>query len=310
MSINRTKLVNLAETAERESRLLDFKREFGLSSAAAWCELIKDIVAFANSGGGVIIFGVENEGKASGINCNALLTYDLANITNKVFSYSGVQFADLEVIEVERSDGKRPAILISSIEIPIVFTKPGTYDVGDGKQKTAFSQGTIYFRHGAKSEPGNSADLGKWRDRELTAHRKSLLTGVKKVVAAPPGTSFSVITGAESASSGSQRVAAQITFDPKGKKIAIHNTDELFPYRQKELLALVNTRLPKGIKISGHDIRCVNKQIDALKKHPEFIHKPHKLASPQYSDAFIDWLVAQSKADRTFFATCRANFQP
>jgi len=49
-------------TAKRESKHLDFKRSFDSDSAADWCEVLKDIAAFANSGGGNILVGVNNDG--------------------------------------------------------------------------------------------------------------------------------------------------------------------------------------------------------------------------------------------------------
>ena len=44
------------------------------------------------------------------------------------------------------------AIVISGAAMPMVFTATGNYESG-GKQKNPFQQGTVYFRHGAKSEP-------------------------------------------------------------------------------------------------------------------------------------------------------------
>ncbi len=41
--------------ATGESQRLDFKRQVDPASPADWCELIKDIVAIANSGGGTIV---------------------------------------------------------------------------------------------------------------------------------------------------------------------------------------------------------------------------------------------------------------
>lgn len=65
MSNDRSRLLERAENARRESKSLDFKREFDPMSTPEWCEIIKDIVAFANSGGGVIVFGVNNDGTNS-----------------------------------------------------------------------------------------------------------------------------------------------------------------------------------------------------------------------------------------------------
>jgi predicted HTH transcriptional regulator len=95
MGIDRSKLLERAENAKRESKYLDFKREFDIASPASWCEIVKDIVAFANSGGGVIVFGVNNDGAASGADVSALLGLDIADVTNKINRYTGFQFADL-----------------------------------------------------------------------------------------------------------------------------------------------------------------------------------------------------------------------
>src|SRR5437773_2701991 len=89
----RTKLLERAQNAARESKTLDLKREFDTSSAGAWCELIKDIVALANSGGGVIVLGVEDDGSNSNTSTAALLVHDTADITNQISKYTNYQFS-------------------------------------------------------------------------------------------------------------------------------------------------------------------------------------------------------------------------
>lgn len=56
------------------------------SSPAAWCELVKDIVACANSGGGVLVFGVNNDSSVCGGDLSAVKEMDPATITSKIFS--------------------------------------------------------------------------------------------------------------------------------------------------------------------------------------------------------------------------------
>jgi len=51
------KLLDRAQAAKRESKYVEFKSQLDLGAPGVWCELIKDIVAFANSGGGVILVG-------------------------------------------------------------------------------------------------------------------------------------------------------------------------------------------------------------------------------------------------------------
>jgi Putative DNA-binding domain len=305
MIFHRDKLLALAAVAMKEARQLDFKREWDLGSAASWCEVIKDVAALANSGGGVIVFGVEDDGRASGADGGPIFALDQADITNRMFKYTNHQFADFEIARVERGGVELPALIVAPSDVPIVFTKPGTYDVGEGKQKTAFAQGTVYFRHGAKSEPGNRDDLARWRDRELTKHRRSLMQGMRKVVEAPPDHSVVVVPAGVVKSTDLATVAARITTDPSAAKVAVHNTDALWPYRQKEFLKIVQPRLPKGVRVGPYDLQCVNQRIKVLADHPEFAHKPHKLASPQYNDAYADWLVAQAVANPKYFEECR-----
>jgi hypothetical protein len=76
----------------------------------------------------------------------------------------------------------------------MVFTKPGSYEIAGGRQKTAFAQGTVYFRHGSKSEPANSDDLASWRDREVEKVRKTWLGGIRKVVETGSGDTVNVIS--------------------------------------------------------------------------------------------------------------------
>ena len=58
-------LVDKALKAKRESKLIDFKSAFDPESTGDWCELVKDIVAMANSGGGAIVIGLDNSGSPS-----------------------------------------------------------------------------------------------------------------------------------------------------------------------------------------------------------------------------------------------------
>jgi len=124
---NGKKLVQRAEVATRESKFLDFKSDFDLASAESWCGIIKDIIAFSNSGGGIIVFGTDDNGKSSTMDSAPLLAYDTADITNRIARYTNYQFADIEVLEVKRKDKIHAAFLIGAADVPIVFTKPGTY---------------------------------------------------------------------------------------------------------------------------------------------------------------------------------------
>jgi len=159
--------------ATREDSITEFKEKFHCSplsrdASGAWCELIKDMVAMANSDGGFILLGVRNDGSASGADITACASVDPAIITDKIFSYTGVHFDGFR-LSTAYKDGKLIAILeIRKAETPIMFIDPGNYLTSSGKQKSAFVVGAIYVRHGAKSEPCTPTDFYRMLDEGVS----------------------------------------------------------------------------------------------------------------------------------------------
>jgi predicted HTH transcriptional regulator len=126
-----------------ESESVDYKASFDPSQGAEWLELIKDVVAFANSGGGAIIVGIADSGDVVGCDITSLKKIDPAELTDKVHKYTGHQFKDFSFVPVEVEGKPLFAVLVGGVTVPLVFSKPGTYDIGGGKQRTAFSAGTV-----------------------------------------------------------------------------------------------------------------------------------------------------------------------
>ena len=68
------------EVPDGESASLDFKSCFDPESKQDWCELIKDMVAMSNSGGGTIIVGVDALG--TGTTVSARPNYNPGGVLN------------------------------------------------------------------------------------------------------------------------------------------------------------------------------------------------------------------------------------
>lgn len=301
------RLLDLAKTASRESKALDFKDRFDPNSAAEWIELLKDVAAMANSGGGIIVIGAKNNGDASGADVGPILALDPAKVTDKVFAYTDEHFAGFEVHPLRRGGKKVAAIIIGAVGSPLVFSKPGTYATSEKDQKNAFSKGTVYFRHGAKSEPATGTDLARFIAREVDRVRKRWLGGIRRVVSAPPGAEIAVFQRAGSDDFG-RPTKVRFTDDPGAPVFGKLDPDHDWPHRQKELIQEVNKRLPKKAVINPYDVQCV-KAMYAInqKDSPQFAHLP-KFGSLQYSDAFVDWLVTQHASNLKFFEETRARF--
>jgi len=296
-------IVEIAST-RRESRQIDFKEKFDPASPADLCEVIKDIVAMANSGGGHILFGVNDDGSLSSWDCSSLTKLDPAEIADKITAYTGQHFAELEVQEVERKGGRIALMSIRPVHIPLVFERPGTYDAGNGKQKTAFAKGTIYFRHGAKSEPGTSQDIRQAVLREINAIRRSWLGNIRKIVKAPHGHHVRVLPPEVVESDLASATPIRIVDDPGAPAFRKIDPNMTHPHRQKEVIENVNAQLPGGHKITGFDVQCVRSAFKVDQSQPKFFYRP-AFSSARYSQAFVDWMVAEFRRDPTFFQKAR-----
>mgnify|MGYP001390755095 CR=1 FL=1 len=117
---------------------LDFKAEFNSRDPHDWCEFVKDFVAMANSGDGRIVFGVNDDGSPAAAELTDIDSVDPAVIVDKVTRYTGQSFAAFSLEKSTR--GGMPVVLVEIAPtcVPIVFTAQGTYDIGAGKQKSAF----------------------------------------------------------------------------------------------------------------------------------------------------------------------------
>ena len=294
-------LIDAALNADHETTLIEFKEGFDVNSAQEWCEIIKDIVAIANTGEGVIVFGPNDNGTPSGKDVTAFLALDSADVIDKIHKYTNRQFAEFVIQRCAKLGNTLAALIIQKVPIPLVFEKPGTYDAGGGKQRAAFSVGTVYFRHGAKSEPGNTDDLRWSFERLLSEVRESWLQNVRQVIEAPLGSTVVTI----SPGSDPAALPVRITNDPNAPIIGGISPDRTHPFRQKELIEAINQKLPPDRHINQYDVQCIRKLYD-IESNVAFHYLP-KFGGHQYSPTFADWVIEKFKADISFFEKARIN---
>jgi hypothetical protein len=289
-------------TDKEECDTLDFKSAFDPGRLADWCELVKDIVAMANSGGGTIVIGANDDGTASGYDATIFQKIDPADIVNKLHKYTEQQFADFRVGDCKISGQSVALLVIGGVRFPIVFTAPGGYEISSGKPKSAFRVGTVYFRHGAKSEPGTTQDLRNALDRELTRLRAFWLDGITKVVEAPDGSEVQVVksTVALDGSAGAKPI--RLTHAGDAPEFKVIDNDKIYPYRSKELLKKLTESLGSNV-LSSHDVLLV-RRVHVIDTNPTFSHKGI-FGTRQYSNAFVDWLLAEYANDKQFFQKLR-----
>jgi len=314
-----------------ESASLDFKAAFDPQSKQDWCELIKDMIAMSNSGGGLIIVGVNDDGTpAANSDPSPLLSVDPADVTNKVHSYTDQHFAKFDIVPDTRHEKPVAVIDIGASDIPIAFTAHGGYAAPGGVQKAAFVRGSVYFRHGAKSEPGTTDDLREAIERRLEQVKEFWLAGIGKIMTAPAGSEVQIVQREIALTNSEQAMPVRLTSDETAPAIGINNVtlrdtpdatairltndenaptlsvmqaDKLYPYRQKELLKRLAELLDGDTTVTSHDLQCV-RRICKVDENPMFTyqaqHSPRK-----YTEGFVDWLLSKHKENPEFFQQAR-----
>jgi len=299
-------LLKRASEAKRESKYVDFKREFDPTAAQDWVEIVKDLVAMANSGGGVLVIGANNDGSHAGSAVDDVLAVDPASISDKVFKYTGKHFSGFLISKVDRADGPVAAVVVEASNRLLVFSQPGTYPNPEkpDRQKTAFGRGTAYVRHGAKSEPANTDDIQDFIESRLENVRETWLGNIRKVVSHPDeqvGT-YSALSYDETGALAEIR----LTDNPGAPVFGRIDPDLSHPFRQKELIEQVNEQLPDGRSINTWDVQCV-RSIHEINpgSYPQFIHYS-RFGPVQYSTQFAEWLASQ---DQEFFDESRRRYR-
>jgi hypothetical protein len=287
-----TRFLNRAAEAKRSSKRVELAARFDPQAAGAWLELVRDVAALANSGGGVVVLGADVEEE---------------QLHEELARYAEPEFEAFELHDITRAGRRATAIVVEGVaNTPLVFTRTGRYRTVDGDEHVAFAHGGLYFRHGAKSEPATGADVRDFIKRQLDATRSQWLANIRQVMHAPDGAEVAVVETAERDDEG-RPTLIRLTTDPHAPLYGQVDPDRSHPYRQKEVIREVNARLD-GEGVNAFDVLSV-RRVHAISEdtRPEFVHVP-KFGSPQYSDAFVDWLVAEHDRDPDFFSRAKTKY--
>jgi hypothetical protein len=290
-----------ALAATRESRRVAFKRHGAPSDGGAWLEVLKDVVALANSGGGVVVVGVDSHGQPNGRSGS----FDARAVIEAVAQYTGDHFTDIDVLETKKDSRPVAAITVGARSgSPLVFERAGQFVDERGRHRVSFARGTLYFRHGSRTEPARGRDVAKFATGELGREKRDIARNVSKVAQAPVGSEVIIVPPDTSLPGSLERF--RVVDDPRAPAVARTDFDVTHPFRQKELIERINERL--GEKIVGpYEILSI-RRVHATDDRPEFFHRP-KFGSPQYSDTFVTWIVDQVRHDPEFLPNAKREYQ-
>lgn len=172
-------LLQQGKMVPQETELWDYKRDLpDLDDSSQAAELVKDIVAFANSLGGYLLFGVApNANEGDGLEPTGIIerAFDSERLRNVVRNYVG------ELVQTAYSPialSEAPAVRLGLLHVaprslglpPLKFQRNGP-ELSRGKH--VFKSGDVYFRFGDECRPAK--DPQDWQF--LYKEREVLLDG-------------------------------------------------------------------------------------------------------------------------------------
>jgi hypothetical protein len=294
VAVQTSVLLKRAAQAARDSKRVALREGFDPRCEADWIELVKDVAALANSGGGVLVLG--RAGTVGRDEIDAHLT-----------QFTTPAFHELDILPVERNGATAEALVVRDVAGgPLAFARQGAYVDRSGQVHVAFLRGGVYFRHGRRSEQATGEDVHEFITRQLDATRRRWLGNIRRVMHAPGTAELAIVEAAERDEEG-RPTLIRLTTDPSAPLYGRLDPDRSHPYRQTEVIRELNTRLGEGA-VNQFDVLSVRRVHEISEEtNPEFVHVP-KFGSPQYSDAFVDWLVERSEQDPAFFSDAKARY--
>ncbi|MEX0784386.1 MAG: ATP-binding protein [Dehalococcoidia bacterium] len=179
-------LHRMTRTGQRaETALVDFKQDFD-GQTRAWCTLLAEGAALTNSGGGLLVYGVRDDGTRVGLERSLSRDLDAAKINDRLSRYvTGIQF---NVSNFEMKYYKQLFLFLFFRSVPglVVFDKDGNYTDG-GQTKVAFNAGVIYVRRGTKKTAATQADINAIVRRLAENQAREFLARVERVASLPLG---------------------------------------------------------------------------------------------------------------------------
>ena len=171
-----------------ELKSVEFKADFD-GSTRAWLQLIVEGVALANSGGGVLIYGVSDDGQRVGSPGAVESDLDSASINNRLRQYSPQSTFRCATQAFSYYRRTFVAVGFASSDGIIVFDKDGNFEEA-GKTRVAFRSGPVYIRRTGQKAPATQAEVTELVRRLSEAQAAEFLTRVQQVTQLPAGVSL------------------------------------------------------------------------------------------------------------------------
>ena len=166
-----------------ESIYLDFKETIDIRDKSHYLKIIKDVLAFANSGGGYLLIGVK-ENKTSGVRGRFIkigvpneFQFDDASFQEKINSYLDDPITINHAFfkrNFDDSEKQFALIYIPPSHKILKSLKDGKYCINN-KEKFAFRKNTVYVRRGTQSIRASPYEIKNMATRINNSNYKLLI---------------------------------------------------------------------------------------------------------------------------------------
>lgn len=179
---------NFLLSYKEEDDLVDFKVDFDLHKEKGWLEITKDIMAFANTHGGYLVFGVlDGTFDLVGLDENVVkVLIDTDRILQKINRHLDPPISLLRSKKFIKDQKQIIGLYIpASLGVTHMISKDGSFKYPTGKEKVVLRKGTMYVRRSAGNHLVDARGMDGIVHRRLKYFKESLLDNIAQIVEAP-----------------------------------------------------------------------------------------------------------------------------
>jgi hypothetical protein len=170
--------------SQLENATVELKERFD-DDGEAWLNLQRQLVAFGNSGGGIIIFGLSSSGARVGLVNSLAGKFDPVNIGQKLQRHAPQARVPTAYAEVVQYGKRYGILLIGRSNALVVFDKVGNAVGAGGRTKAVFQQGVLYVRGEGTSREARQADVDALINERVENGLSAFLARIETVAHLP-----------------------------------------------------------------------------------------------------------------------------
>jgi len=177
-------LINYRE----EDMYVDYKELIEHNNNKSWLELTKDVMAFANTNGGYIVFGVRYKPfSVVGLEDKVVeFLTDTNNVLQKINRYIAPDVTNMRTKKFNTIDGTIVVLYIPESKGKThVVIKEGSYKHSSGHSEIILRPGMIYMRRSATNQILTSDDLEYILAKRIEYYKETIFNKIIKVMEAP-----------------------------------------------------------------------------------------------------------------------------